>query len=159
MNKILKTSLLTFAMILLFVGCSQETPKKNIEDSNVYEELNIPTLKVTADGIDVSVEKGGYSWDTGNQSVRVDAASSEQIAEKMEGTKLTPQSEITLDFSRQPDKVSISLKGDVESNITPYIFENNKFATPQEEGTYVYEIVGEWSEGEISFTIKVIISK
>lgn len=51
------------------------------------------------------------------------------------------------------------LKRDIESNISPYIFENNKFVAPQEEGIYVYEIIGEWDKGEISFTIKVIVSK
>lgn len=159
MNKSLKISLLILTSIFLFVGCSQETPKEIVEDMNIYEELNIPTLEVTTDGTEISVEKGAYSWDTEKHSVSVDAASWEQIAEKMEGTKIAPQSELILDFSKQPNRVSIMNQNYSGTNIPSYTFADNKLVVPEEEGTYVYEIIGGWDEGEISFTIKVIVSK
>ena len=159
MNKSLKISLLILTSIFLFVGCSQETPKEIVEDMNIYEELNIPTLEVTMDGTEISVEKGAYSWDTGKHSVSVDAASWEQIAEKMEGTKIAPQSELILDFSKQPNRVSIMNQNYSGTNIPSYTFADNKLVVSEEEGTYVYEIIGGWDEGEISFTIKVIVSK
>ena len=159
MNKSLKISLLILTSIFLFVGCSQETPKEIVEDMNIYEELNIPTLEVTTDGTKISVEKGSYSWDTGKHSVSVDAANWEQIAEKMEGTKIVPQSELILDFSKQPNRVSIMNQNYSRTNIPSYTFADNKLVVPEEEGTYVYEIIGGWVEGEISFTIKVIVSK
>ena len=152
MKKVLNISFFAFVMFALFSGCSHEV-------SNIYNELNLPTLKITTDETTVSVEKGSYSWNTESQSVVVDAESSEEIAEKMEGTQLSPLSDLTLDFSKQPDKTSISLKGDIQTNMTPHIIESNKFTLPQEEGIYVYEIVGVWNEGEISFTIKVVVAE
>lgn len=29
---------------------------------------------------------------------------------------------------------------------------------PKEEGTYVYEVIGEWEQGKVSFTLKIVIS-
>lgn len=149
--------MLLVVIVFSFGGCSNRINKtSNGDEVNVYEKMNIPTLKVTFNSKDISVEKGGYSWDKGGESIIVDAATPEQIADKMEGNKIVPESELILSFSEEPINVNIIDWSELKGN--SYTFNNDKFIAPKEEGTYIYEIVSEWREGQVSFTIKVIVS-
>ena len=145
--------------MFLFVGCNNVSNKATElinEESNIYEKMNIPTLNVTCGSENILVEKGGYTWSTGNESITVDAASPEQIADKMEGNKVLPESQLTLSFSETPNKVNVVDWSKTQNNT--FTFENNKMIVPKEEGTYVYEVIGEWEQGQISFTIKLVVS-
>lgn len=155
MRKLLCVLLLL--IVFSFGGCINRINKiSNVDEVNVYEKMNIPTLKVTSNSKDILVEKGVYSWNKGGESIKVDAASPEQIAAKMEGNKIVPESELILSFSEEPINVNIIDRSELKGN--PYTFNNNKIIAPKEEGTYIYEIISEWSEGQVSFTIKVIVS-
>lgn len=149
--------ILLVGLVFSFGGCNNRINKTpNGAEINVYEKMNIPTLKVTFNSEDISVEKGGYSWEKDGESVTVDAESPEQIANKMEGNKIEPESELVLNFSEEPISVNIIDWSELKGN--SYSFNNDKIIAPKEEGTYVYEIVSKWSEGQVSFTIKVIVS-
>lgn len=157
MRKLL--SILIGLSMLSFVGCDN-IPSKSTElingESNIYEKMNIPILNITCDTENIVVEKGGYTWNTGNEAVAVDAISPDQIADKMEGNKVLPESQLTLSFSTPPNEVSVIDWSETKNN--SFTFDNHKIITPKEEGTYVYEIIGEWEQGQVSFTIKLVIS-
>lgn len=157
MRKLL--SILIGLSMFSFVGCNN-MPSKTTElingESNIYEEMNIPTLNIICDTENIVVEKGGYTWNTGNKTVAVDAASPDQIADKMEGNKVLPESQLTLSFSTTPNEVSVIDWSDTKNS--SFTFDNDKIITPKEEGTYVYEVIGEWEQGQVSFTIKLVIS-
>lgn len=158
MRKLL--SILIVLMLFNFVGCNNrlnDTLELIGEETNIYEKMNLPTLKVAFDTKDILVEKGGYNWDTGKESIIADSASPNQIADKMEGTEVKPESGLMLDFSEKPNKVSVIDWSKVKNN--SYTFDNDKIVVPKEEGTYTYEIVAEWEQGQVSFAIKVIVSK
>ena len=137
-------------ILFIFTACNSEV-----------SEDNIPSLKVTFENEDILVEKGGYKWTkriglVTNQSVIADAASPKEIADNMEGNEVTPKSELILDFSEKPNDVTI-----VEwenSNNSSYKLGDNKIIVPDEEGVYIYEIIGEWNQGQVSYTIKIIVS-
>lgn len=147
-------SILLGLILFSFTGCSNRINETS--ELNNYENMNIPILKVTFNAENISVEKGSYSWDIGGESVAVDAASPDQIADKMNGNKIRPKSELALNFSEKPDKINVIDWSELKNN--SFIFDKDKIIVPKEEGTYIYEIVGEWKEGQVSFTIKVIIS-
>lgn len=135
--------------LLLFVGCN----------SNL--KTSIPDLKVSVDGSEILVSRGGYEW-TNNigfskkENVTADSASPEQIAETMSGNKVKPQSELILSFSEKPKNVEIIAWGESKEN--KYTYANDKLIVPQEKGTYIYEVFGEWTQGHVSYTIKIIVS-
>lgn len=135
--------------LLLFVGC------------NSNRKTNIPDLKVYVDGAEILVFRGGYEW-TNNvgfskkETVTADSASPEQIADTMSGNKVKPKSELLLSFSEKPKNVEIIAWGESKEN--KYTYDNDKLIVPQEKGTYIYEVFGEWTQGHVSYTIKVIVT-
>ena len=38
-----------------------------------------------------------------------------------------------------------------------FTFDNEKIIVPKEEVTYMYEIIGEWGQGTVSYVVKVIV--
>lgn len=135
--------------LLLFVGC------------NSNRKTNIPDLKVSVDGAEILVSRCGYEW-TNNvgfskkETVTADSASPEQIADTMSGNKVKPKSELLLSFSEKPKNVEIIAWGESKEN--KYTYDNDKLIVPQEKGTYIYEVFGEWTQGHVSYTIKVIVT-
>lgn len=157
MQKLL--SILMSVMLFTFIGCNNKLnsiPQSTGEEISIYEKMNLPKLKVTFDTENISVEKGGYNWDTEKESITADAASPEEIADKMEGNKVKPESELMLDFSEKPNKVNIVDWSELKNN--SYTFNNDKIIVPKKEGIYIYEIIGVWEQGQVSFTIKLIVS-
>lgn len=134
---------------LLFVGCKRNT------------EVSIPDLKVFANNFEILVSKGGYEW-TNNvglfskEIVNADSASPDQIADTMDGNKVKPKSELILDFSEKPKNVKVIAWGELKDN--PYTFTNEKIIVPKEKGIYIYEVFGEWTQGHVSYTIKVRVT-
>lgn len=131
--------------LLLFVSC------------NSNRRTNLPDLKVSLDGAEISVSRGGYKWTFSNkEAVIADSDSPEQIAENMNGNKVKPQSELILSFSEKPKNVEIIAWGESKEN--NYTYNTDKLIVPQEKGTYIYEVSGEWTQGQVSYTIKVVVT-
>lgn len=131
--------------LLLFVSC------------NSNRRTNLPDLKVSVDDAEILVSRGRYKWTFSNkESVIADSDSPEQIAENMNGNKVKPQSELILSFSEKPKNVEIIAWGESKEN--KYTYDNDKLIVPQEKGTYIYEVSGEWTQGQVSYTIKVVVT-
>ena len=134
---------------LLFVGCNRNA------------EIPVPELNVSANNSEISVSRGGYEWTnnvgfSNKETVTADSASPEQIADTMSGNKVKTQSEIILSFSEKPKNVKIIAWGESKDN--KYTYDNDKLIVPQEKGTYIYEVFGEWTQGHVSYTIKIIVT-
>ena len=135
--------------VLLSVGCNRN------------KVITVPDLKVSAKGSEILVSRGGYKW-TNNanllkkETVVADSASPTQIANTMSGNKVNPQSELVLNFSQKPNSVKVVPFGELKDN--KFTYTNEKITVPKEKGTYIYEIVGNWSQGHVSYTVKVIVT-
>lgn len=155
MKKIIICIILLLVTIIMMVGCSNKIRDLNSDEANIGEEINIPELGIVFDTENITVEKGGYSWNYDGKSVIVDAASPNQIAENMTGNKIEPNAELTFKFSEAPNKLTVVDWSEIKNNL--FDFNNDKIIAPKEKGTYIYEIIGEWEEGQVSFTIKLIV--
>lgn len=154
MRKIIRKSLtiLIGLIVLTFTGCIQ-----GIEEN---PEVEIPNLRIISDNQDISVEKGGYEWIAKiglfeKQSIIVDASSPEEIAKEMSGDKVTSKSKLKLEFSEKPDKVTVIPWGEFKD--ADYSSTKNTITVPEKEGTYIFEVIGEWNESKASYTTKVIV--
>ena len=150
MRKLLFT--LIGLLLLTFAGCSNGALKTL--------DSNIPDLKIISDNKYISVKKGGYEWTIQiglfkKQSVIADSASPEQIAENMIGDKILSQSQLNLEFSEKPNKVTVIPWGEFKD--AQYTSTENIITVPEKEGVYIFEVIGEWTEGKVSYTTKVII--
>ncbi|WP_040213726.1 hypothetical protein [Clostridium polynesiense] len=136
-------------MILIFTGCSRD----------ISSEL--PNLKVTCVNQELSVVQGGYQWTAKRwlfheESVIADTSTPDYIGENMQGDEVSPGAHLMLNFSKKPQKVTITPWG--ESKDRQYVSTNDLIIVPEEAGTYIFEIAGEWVEGRVTYTIKVIVS-
>lgn len=138
--------LLLSIMFLGIVGC------------NVESGMDIPDLEVMYEGEAIEVMKGGYNWTTksgllGEESVVVDAASPQDIAKGMKGNRVPVGAKLDLVFSKEPlsfKVVNWGEPGECELTAAP-----DTLTIPEEEGTYIIEVIGEWKEGQVSYTFKI----
>ncbi len=144
--------ILTLFIILVLVGCG------NTDYNN--KQAEVPDLKITFENRDIEVKKGAYEWTVkeryGSNTIIKDIDSSEKIAEYMEGNNVLPQAKLNLLFSQEPNNVEVIYWGNIKS--VNYKFTNNEIVVPREEGVYGFEIIGQWNQGKVSYTIKIIVS-
>lgn len=144
--------IITGLIALTFVGCVDVLEKS--------QETNIPSLKISSDNQEISVEKGEYEWTTKvwfltDQSIIADAASPEQIAKEMTGDKVTSETQLNLEFTEKPNKVTVIPWGEFKD--VEYTSTEDTIIVPKKEGTYIFEVIGEWNQGKVSYTTKVIV--
>lgn len=134
-------------ILLTFVGCS------NGENKTI--EPNTPNLTISYDNKNIPVKKGGYEWTIANKSIIADTSSPQEIGESMKGHHVLPEATLNLEFIEKPNKVSVIYWG--ESKNRPYTSIENTITVPKEEGTYIFEIIGEWEQGKVSYITKTIV--
>ncbi|HAX73159.1 MAG TPA: hypothetical protein DCY20_06510 [Firmicutes bacterium] len=131
----------------LFVGCSNEL-------------ATTPNLNVYSGEEEIAVVKGGYEWSRRinwfEKQVEVaDAASPEQMAQQLDGDVVSGNSDLCLVFTEKPDKVEVIAWG--ERKDVPFTATLDKISVPNQSGTYIYEILAQWPQGHVSYTIKIIV--
>lgn len=145
-----KLSIIIISIFLLgIVGCKNNHNK--IDDK--FYEKEIPNLKIKCNGENLYVEKGSYEWRIGNECIMVDAMSPIQIGEILDGNKVSPNDKLQMYFTKKPSNISVILWQNEEKKIN---FKND-IAIPKINGSYIYEVVGHWPDGEVSYTIKLIV--
>lgn len=122
---------------------------------------NKPSLVVTSCNKIISVERGGFTWEikNGNETevITTDMASAEEIGEYMKGNKLSIGSKLNLKFSENPQNVKV-IKWQYGQPIE-YAIEENEVILLQKEGEYIFEIIGEWEKGTVSYVVKILVEK
>ncbi|MGL5328426.1 MAG: hypothetical protein ACRDD7_04090 [Peptostreptococcaceae bacterium] len=142
-----KISIIIISIILLGVtGC------KNYKSE--IDEPQIPNLQIKSNDTDITVEKGSYEWNIDNVYIIADAASPLQIGEKLEGNKISSLDKLELKFTVEPKDINIVLWEDDDNQIN---LNKSNITLPKEQGTYIYEIIGYWEKGKVSYTTKIII--
>lgn len=138
---------LIFLIMFVFVGCNND----------YYEIKNsdIPSLTVTNDNQKITVKRGGYSWTVKNTNITTDTDGPEKIAENMEGDIVLPNTQLNMKFTQTPSKVNVIYWGELKD--VEYSFTENSIIVPKKEGIYVFEVAGEWEQGRVSYTIKIIV--
>lgn len=115
----------------------------------------LPTLKVNAGSQNITVKRGGYKWTADGESVVADALSPTEIGAELPGEKIDPEALLTLNFSKRPQ--SVIVKNWDAPDDTAFDFQNMTLKPPTKSGSYIYEITGAWAQGEVSYTLKIIV--
>ena len=101
--------ILIFLILLLSVGCNKD------------KVISVPDLKVSASGSDILVSKGGYEWTNSNkETIVTDSVSLTEIANTLSGNKVNSQSQLTLNFSKRPNRVRVIPFGELKDNKFTY---------------------------------------
>lgn len=153
MKRILVVTLLGLSLIM--TACSEESIEKESEDDFP------PTMGgiIEVNGKQYDIATGNYKWERKEgmetQVIATDAASPYQIADDFKAI-LIGQSE------------TIHINVEAEPTITVYLWDengrqkkvsvsNNQIKAPENAGKYVFEVLAEWSNGEVSYTFVVEI--
>ena len=132
-------------IILILLGCSNETEKSNTECT----DTEVPCLIVSGNN-KVEAVRGTTSWDT----FEADSEAPPKLVSYQEGeldAKLN--SKIELQFSEKPLSVKVYQWNDNESKREIKI-KKNSFVVDQ-PGIIVYEVKAKWSEGNAHFAFEI----
>ena len=132
-------------MILILLGCSNETEKSNTECT----DTEVPCLIVSGKN-KVEAVRGTTSWDIFEAVSEIPPYLVSYQEGKLEA-KLN--SEIELQFSRKPISVIVYQWND-EERIREIQIEKNSFVVNQ-PGIIVYEVIAKWSEGNAHFAFEI----
>jgi len=150
----LKRLVITFVSFLslwMVTGCSNGEVQAEKENTDFPPSM---TGRIHVDETEYEMEAGGYRWERKKGSevevVQTDAASPNQIAEEFEAIQVEPKSPIDIEVEGDPD-ISVYLwNTDGKEKAVP--IHNNELSAPSDAGQYIYEVLAEWTNGEVSYT-------
>lgn len=139
---------MVIVFIVIMTGCGMDLDKDGPPQANVQVK-----------GEKVEAITGVFHWETegwfSTRAVVVDAPSSWQMGEKMEGTMVG-----------EGDIATISFSDDSNPRVTAFVWKDaehgkrlpitgNELKLPTESGKHVIELTAIWENGEASYTIVV----
>ncbi|URT68859.1 hypothetical protein [Cytobacillus firmus] len=133
--------------VSLLFGCSD----KSVDQAEFPPEK---TAAVEVNGSDYSIEKGGYRWvrkkGLETETVTTDHASPNQMAELLKPIRVKPEQKVKVKIEDDPVmKVFLWNETGKEKEIK---LEDDQITVPADKGKYIYEVLAEWKNGEISYT-------
>ncbi|WP_223702115.1 hypothetical protein [Sutcliffiella deserti] len=145
------SSILLSILVLVITGCSGDKV-------NMDEEFppSMPGF-IMVDDTEYEMAQGNYRWEKkegfSTHVARTDAASPNQIAENVEAIKIPPNTKLTIIVEEKPALTLYQWNED--GGKKAMTLTDHSFSVPTEEGRYIYEVLAEWKNGEVSYTIVV----
>ena len=112
----------------------------------------IPDLKITHQNIKVEVLKCPFSWDTLLSSKRTDYPAPPELAKEVSAITVEPQSILEFSFNKKPDSFEVSLWNEKSEK---YQSNSNGIAVPNMKGTYVFDVIAHWNNGQVLYVFKI----
>ncbi|MFJ7935914.1 DUF3221 domain-containing protein [Sporosarcina sp. NPDC096371] len=106
---------------------------------------------VDIDGSRYDLAAGGFRWTKGNQTAMTDAAGPTQIAENFEAVVVEANSKAKIVIEQNPTLSVYAWDTEREAVAA----EEGLISLPSTSGRYIYEVVAEWANGEVSYTFVV----
>lgn len=135
---------------LLIAGCSNDLEAEG-KDSDFPPSMS---GVIQVNGTDYEMKAGGYRWERkkGLQTevIQTDHASPYQMAENIKSVTVQPDQKAEIKIEESPEiTVYLWNSNGREKEIT---HDANQIMVPSSTGTYIYEALAKWKNGEISYT-------
>jgi len=114
-----------------------------------------PMPKVTYQNEPIEVLQGSYGWETFTKSVQADSPIPPELVENITPTIVAPQGNLKIKFDYKPNNVEVLLW--TEAGPLKYNIDHNTVIMPENEGIYVFEIRGQWDQGDSIYAFKINI--
>lgn len=148
-------AVILLGLSLFMTACSSESSKKESENENDFPPTMTGTIEVNGQQYDMA--KGNYRWERKQgmetQVIQTDAASPYQIAENFDAIPIGPSENIHINIEDEPT-ITVYL-WDENGRQEEVSVNSNQIEAPENAGKYVYEVLAEWSHGEVSYTFVV----
>lgn len=129
----------------LLFGCSD----KSVDQAEFPPDK---TAAVEVNGSDYSMEQGGYRWvrkkGLETETVTTDHASPNQMAEHLQPISVKSGQKVKVKIEDNPI-LNVFLWNQSGKEIK---LEDDQITVPADKGTYIYEVLAEWKNGEIAYT-------
>lgn len=135
---------------LVMTACSSESSIK--ESENNFPPTMTGTIEVHGQQYDMV--KGNYRWERKQgmetEVIETDAASPYQIGENFDAIPIGQSESIHINIDDEPT-ITAYLWGE-NGRQKEVLVNNEQIEAPESTGKYVYEVLAEWSDGEVSYT-------
>lgn len=116
----------------------------------------IPNLKITHENTKVEVLKCPFYWDTLLSSNRTDYPAPHELAKEVSATTVEPQSILDFSFSKKTDSFEVYLWNKKSEK---YQSNSNGIVVPNKSGTYVFAVIGHWTNGQVLYVFKINVKQ
>lgn len=141
---------IVFSFLLIITGCGFN------DNDSVNNLRHPPSMYAIIDKQEYSLETGSFSWEMKNggttKAIQTDAPSPNQIAKKLDPIKVEDNSDIEFTADYNPEIVVYLW--DEEKRMEEIPSKNNQIQAPN-KGKVIYEVIGEWPNGEAHYTFVV----
>ncbi|MFJ7827799.1 hypothetical protein [Psychrobacillus sp. NPDC096623] len=148
-------AVILIGILLVMTACSSESNNK--ENENEFPPTMKGTIEVNRKQYDLAM--GNFKWERKQgmetEVVETDAASPDQIAENFDAIPIGQSESILIHLEDEPT-ITVYLWDD-NGRQQEVSVSNNQIEAPESAGKYVYEVLAEWSNGEVSYTFVVEI--
>lgn len=146
--------LVVLIVFLFLVGCSSGISSVDEGVDEVFSSGN-PEGSVIVNEEAYLMEPGGYRWErktlSGTEVVTTDAASPNQIAPSLERIQVEKGDTVSFQFDKEEANLTVYLWSETE-RLNEVELTDNTFHIPDKTGYYIYEVVAQWRNGEVSYT-------
>lgn len=151
MSRIILSLFLLFTPLLL-AGCLKEG-----EHTSEPSSETPPNLRITVGEETVTAVRGSYQWsyrleDGTTANKNASAAAPPELVKEKQAINVTPGTEIGLDFGKEPDDYKVKVW---DSNTNEVKESYDELVLPNSDGIVIYEILGEWDQGDVSYAFTV----
>lgn len=142
-------------LCLVMIGCSK--PYGTIENVEGEEHalVDLPSLSAVIDGETYELATGNYRMErregASTSVIQTDALSPHQIAEQVE--PISVKANMTIEFVTDGKPDMTVFEWDKEERIDEFPLQKNQLQIPTASGRYIYEVIAEWRNAEVSYTL------
>jgi hypothetical protein len=136
------------------IGCA-EGSGKGADEFN-YDGSDFPpspTGYIKSGDSKYEMEQGNYEWRRGGSVITTDHAGPTQIAETYNPLAVQPGEFLEIEVEQGPILTTYMWKDDSRTEMG----KGNTLQMPEKTGRYIYEVIAEWDNGEVSYTFVVDI--
>lgn len=115
-------------------------------------DAQIPDLKVEYKNTQIEVIKCPLGWYTLFRGTRWEYPAPPEIAKSISAVTVEPNAVLELSFSKKPKSYNVSSWNESRED---YPNEENSIKVPAEKGTYIFDVIGHWDNGEVMYVFKI----
>jgi len=115
-----------------------------------------PIPKVTYQSEPIKVLQGSYGWITFTTGVEAEYPIPPELVKNIIPTSVVPQANLKVTFDYKPNDVDVMLW--TEAGPREYNIDHNTVIMPEDKGIYVFEIRGEWDQGDSIYAFKIKVN-
>lgn len=117
-----------------------------------------PALNILYQDKIIEAIKEAYSWTIDNNdgticTMHADSSSIPPLTNNLTSLTVSPKSSLTLGFSNEPTNIAFTAWMDnkpIEQSVT-----DDKIVTSELKGSIIYEVIGTWEQGTVSYAFLV----